>query len=331
MNTPEPPKAPDPKETAAAQSGMNRDTAQTQQLTNMIDQITPEGSIKYGQTGTNSFIDSTGNRVEIPMFTATQEYSPENQKLFDLSKLTQLNIGQIGNDQSRRIGELLSSPIDLSNEAVEGRLFDLGRRRLDPVFAQRDNDLRTKLTNQGIREGSAAWDSAFTRENEASNDAYNQLALTGRAQSVQEILAGRNQPINEISALLSGSQVSQPNFVSAPQTQVAGVNYGQMVSDKYNADMQAYNSQVSSQNAMMGGLFGLASAPFQMFKFSDRRLKRDVRRVGSLESGLPVYTYRIGNGAIEMGVMADEAERFVPDAVATHESGLKMVDYGRVA
>lgn len=47
------PKAPDPKETAAAQASMNRDTALQQQQINMVDQVTPYGTLKYSQSGNN--------------------------------------------------------------------------------------------------------------------------------------------------------------------------------------------------------------------------------------------------------------------------------------
>ncbi|WP_163068285.1 tail fiber domain-containing protein, partial [Acinetobacter baumannii] len=60
--------------------------------------------------------------------------------------------------------------------------------------------------------------------------------------------------------------------------------------------MGIYNSQVQQNNAMMGGLFGLAGAGLGMFKPSDRRMKRDVAQVGELDNGLPVYRYRYRDG-----------------------------------
>lgn len=66
-------------------------------------------------------------------------------------------------------------------------------------------------------------------------------------------------------------------------------------------------------------------------RFSDERLKSDIRRVGSTDDGLPVYVYRMGDGPMEMGVMAQDVEAREPRAVATHSSGYKMVDYDRVS
>ena len=77
----------------------------------------------------------------------------------------------------------------------------------------------------------------------------------------------RNQPINEITALLSGSQVQAPNFVNTPQNQIAGTDYSGNVYRSYQGQLDAYKQQQANSNAMMGGLFGLAAAPFSMFRF----------------------------------------------------------------
>lgn len=254
------PKAPDPKETAAAQAGMNVDTAQAQQLTNMVDQIGPNGSLTYTNTGKNTFVNSDGKTVTIPKYTATTTLSPEQQAIKDQTDKASLNLGTIANEQSAFLKDYLGKPVDLSNEAVESRLMELGSKRLDPKFAQDEEALRTRLANQGVQEGSAAWNSAFSTFNQGKNDAYDNLLLTGRQQAVQEALTERNQPLNEIIGLLGGSQVQQPTFVNTPQSNVAGVDYTGLVSDKYKADVAQSQSQ-------MGGLFGLLSAPFGMFSF----------------------------------------------------------------
>lgn len=62
--------------------------------------------------------------------------------------------------------------------------------------------------------------------------------------------------------------------------------------------------------------------------YSDRRLKKNIKRVGRTDKGLPIYTYRMkGGGPTKMGVMADEA----PSGAVSHDQhGFKMVDYRRV-
>ena len=306
------PKSPDPQQTANAQAGMNRDTAITQQQLNMVDQSGPYGSLSYAQTGTNKFKDANGAWVETPKYTQTTTLSPQQQKILDQTQGANLNLGTIANERSRFLKGYLKKPFDVNSAA-----------RLDPRFAKQQDQIRTQLISSGIRPGSAAYTAAMNDFEQSRNDAYNELALNGRQQAFQEASYERNQPLNEIGALLSGSQVQAPQFASAPQASVGGVDYTGLVNNKYQADVQ-------SSNAAMGGLFGLAAAPFSMFKFSDVRLKSDVKQVGALFNGLPIYAYTIG-GTPEIGLLAHEVEQVRPEAVKTHESGFKMVDYGKAA
>lgn len=336
MDTPQAPTPPDPVATATAQGDMNQNTATTQQLLNMTNQVTPDGTLSYNQSGSNSFTGADGKTYTVPQFTATQTLSPAQQQLLDLTNQTKQNLGQIGVDQSAKIGSLLGTNLDL-NTAAENNLDQLAAARLDPQWAKNADALQTSLANQGIQPGSQAWDAQMTQFGQNKNDAYNQMYLTGRGEGVQEALTQRNEPINEISALMSGSQVSSPSFASTPQTNVAGVDYTGMVNNNYNAQTQQYATNMSNANAAAGGMFGLAGtiagagikAAGPALIFSDRRLKRDVVRIGTLQNGLPLYEYTIF-GRRERGVMADEVRAVMPDAVAVHPSGFDMVDYAMV-
>ena len=326
VKAPKAPLPPDPVATAQAQTQMNKDTAITQAHMNMVGQNTPYGSLSYSQDG--NWSDGT------PRYTATQTLSPEQQQLLQQQQEFDRKFNEIGLAQTDKIGGILSKPLDLSNEATEARLMDLGRKRLDPMIANRTNDLRTTLINQGIRPGTEAWDREMNTNNQASNDAYNQLLLSGRGQAVQEALTERSAPINEITALLSGGQVQNPNFVNTPQTQVANTDYAGMVYNSANLANQNYQNKVASQNAMLGGLGSMAGSllggwAYGGFKTSDRRVKTDIRRVGTLDNGLPVYAYRFKSGGpTEIGVMAQEVERVHPEAVR-EIGGVKHVNYAR--
>ena len=247
------PKAPDPVKTAQAQAGVNLSTAVTQQNLNMVDQVNPWGSVDYNQNGSTRFKDSFGNWVEVPTFSQTTTLSPEQQAIFDKSQAAQTNLAGIAEQQSGRVAETLSDPFQFSNQDAANWAYDLGAQRLDPRFAKEEQAMRSQLINSGIREGTAAWDSAMGRLGNSKTDAYNQLMLQGRGQAFSENLAVRNQPLNELSALLSGSQVSNPAQMSgaAPQVGVGGVDYAGMVQDQY-------QSKVQNHQAMLGGLFGLA-------------------------------------------------------------------------
>jgi hypothetical protein len=244
---------------------MNIDTAIAQQLVNASNQVTPEGTLNYSQDGFRTFVNSDGKTVRIPIMTATQQLSPEQRQLYDINTQADINLATLGRDQAQKLQGLLDRPVDLSNEAAEARLFDLGTKRLNPQFARDEEALRTRLVNSGIRQGSDAWDTEMDDFGQRRNDAYNQLALSGRGQAMQELLTERNQPLNEITALMSGSQVSQPSWVGTPQSGVANTDYAGMVRDKYNADLAAYQAKASRQNAMLGGLFGLGGTALKTF------------------------------------------------------------------
>jgi hypothetical protein len=241
MDTPAPP---DPMATAAAQQQMNNQTAINQQQLNMVDQVTPDGSLTYTST------PGTG-KDGLPHYTATTALSPGAQNIYDINQGTKTNIANIGRDQSGRIGDLLGTPLKLGNAETEARLMELGTSRLAPQWARDEESMRTRLINSGIREGSDPWNTEMNRLQFGKNDALNQLMLTGRQTADTEMMAERNSPINEISALMSGSQVSNPTFQNTPQTQVGGVNYTGLVSDNY-------KNQIAANNAQMGGMFGLA-------------------------------------------------------------------------
>lgn len=336
MDSPRAPTPPDPVATAKAQGDMNTNTAITSQLLNQTDQVGPNGSLTYDQTGNSTFTGADGKTYTVPKFRATTTLTPAQQALLDLTNKTKTNLGNIGVDASARIGKLLGTDLNLDT-ATENKIDALGARRLDPQFARGEDALRTRLSNSGIQPGSEAWKAEMDQFQHGRNDAYDQLYLTGRGQGTQEALTQRNQPINEISALMSGSQVSNPAFASTPTTNVAGVDYAGMVNNNFNQQNQQYMAQLGQQNAAMGGMFGtagtLGAAAMKygptMMAMSDRRLKTDVVRIGTTPEGLPFYEYTIF-GKRARGVMADEAEQLVPGAVVTHPSGFKMVDYSRV-
>lgn len=247
------PSAPDPMETAQAQSGMNRDTAISQNLINASNQVNPWGSVSYNQTGDTSYVDSSGKTISVPQLTQTTTLSPQQQAIFDKTQGAQSNIAGIAQDQSAKLGEYLNDPFTFDNQDAENWAYDLGQQRIAPQQQQAQKALEARLVNQGIRPGTQAWDAEMRRMTNANTDQNNQLALTGRSQGFAEALAQRNQPINEITALLSGSQVSNPAQMSGatPQASVGGVDYTGLVQDNYQNELQ-------SSNALMGGLFGLA-------------------------------------------------------------------------
>jgi len=289
MDAPDPP---DPKETAAAQGQMNKETAIAQYGLNATNQKTPWGSLSYSQIG--KWEDGT------PRYEATQTLNPQIQGIVNNALGT------------------MQSPYDLSNDATESRLMELGNKRLQPMLDQRRTSTEQDLFNRGVRPGTAAYDRAMTGVSQGENDAYNQLLLTGHQQAVNEAQQQRNGPLNEAIALMTGGQ---SGYINTPGAQVAPVDYTGLVN-------QQYQSQLANYQSGMSGLFGLGSALVGGWAMSDERLKTDKEKVGETDDGIGIYKYRMkGSPMMQLGVMAQEVEKTKPEAVMTTPSGYKAVHY----
>lgn len=85
------------------------------------------------------------------------------------------------------------------------------------------------------------------------NDAFMQDRMDDdRSRALQETLLMRNQPINEIGALLGTGQVSMPNFVNTNSVQMPTV-------DRAGLEQAAYQQELANwqqQQAMMGSILG---------------------------------------------------------------------------
>ena len=195
------PNAPDPFELIKLQAKVNR-----------TNEIGPSGS-------TTNYEDPTTG-----VWTQKREFSPELKGLYD----KQIN--------------LLNSPIskDFSGDSnkLEASTFERQKGLLDPMFNNRENDMRSMLANKGIMEGSEAWNRDFSDFGRERKEAYNTAALdaigAGRGEQGRlfgQELAGRQSTFNELAALLGGQQVGAPAQLdvtgpvnSAYQGKVSGVN-----------------------------------------------------------------------------------------------------------
>jgi hypothetical protein len=322
------PKPPDPRQTAAAQTSANIGTALAEGAMNRVNQVTPDGSLTYAQSGTTAWTDPlTGKVYQIPNYTATTALSPEQQKTKAQSDAAEFNLARAANLMS---GAIDAQPFKV-DDAVEARLFDLGAKRLAPRLDEARRKAETDAANRGLRLGSAAYDRLMRGVSESENDAFNQLALTGRQQAWREARDEYDLPLNRIMALLSGAQVQPPNFVSTPQSNVANTDYAGLVNTNYQQKFAEWQQQQQNQNDLLGGLFsiGAAFAGNPALKFSDRRLKDDVRKVGKTDDGLNIYSYCYkGDKRLQLGLLAHEVESKRPGAVVDM-GGFKAVDYSK--
>lgn len=325
------PKPPDPKETAAASTGTNVATSVANAYLGNISEFGPDGSTQVKKTGMETMYDPyTKQSYEVPTFSRYTELSDAQKAIKGQNDSASLNLATLGNNLSGTLGQQLTGNFKLGNEEVESRLFDLGSKRLDPAFAKQDEALRTRLLNSGIREGSAAWNSEMGRAGEQKNDAYNQLLLQGRGQASQELLTEDNQRINQISALLNGGQVSQPNFMGANMPTIPTTDTAGIINQDYQNRLAAYQQKQAS----LGGLFsGLGSLGGSLIGLSDDDAKKNKERHGDVDGEMGLWTFNYKDEPAgtpkHTGLMASEVQKVKPSAVKRGKDGLRRVDYGK--
>lgn len=346
MKTPAAPVPADPGRVATTQADLNRDTAVTQAIMNNVDQVTDDGSLRYTSEDQQQFIPAkfddkgvkipgTGVYVTTPKFTATQTLTGDAKRMHDLNNQTGVNTATIARDQSSRIGSLLATPFNEDGSLDRARVEQSLNDRLNPQLQRNREAMHTQLINRGVREGTQAYDDAMGNIGRQENDARLAVIAQGgneQSQAIDRAKAVRRSPIEELQMLLGSSQPEQLKLTNTPSLGVAGVDYQGGVQNRDNILNNQYQQKIASQNAMMGGLSSLASAPFQMFQFSDRRLKKAIKKIGKHVSGLNIYSYTmLWDDVPTVGFMSDEVVKLFPNAVRRHESGFDVVDYAAVA
>ena len=157
--------------------------------------------------------------------------------------------------------------------------------RLEPSLAKNRVSTETQLINQGLRPGSEAYDNAIKLLGQQENDARTQAALTGinldtaaNAQGFNQALQGgqfgntaqqqalaqaiqyRQMPLNEITALMSGSQIQNPTFSPYQGVNIQPAPIANATAQEGQFAQNTYNQQVASANAQNAGLFSLGGA-----------------------------------------------------------------------
>lgn len=152
-----------------------------------------------------------------------------------------------------------------------------------------------------------------------------ELNNAAQQQAFQQQAYIRNEPINQYTALNGLTQVQSPQFgTTTPSPNIAGMYQNN------------YNTALANANNQRSGLFGLggsalAAAGPLYTAFSDVRLKKDIERIGETPAGIPVYEFKyIGSDDKQTGVMAQDVELVIPDAVVIDASGYKKVNYAMV-
>ena len=338
---PSAPAAPDYTGAAQQTAQGNLDMARTATAANRVNQVTPYGNLDYSITGQDSY----GN----PTWTATTSLSDIGQQLLNNQNQASLGLGGTINAALGRTQEMMGEGFNPNLPQVginAGEQYqDAYMRRLAPQIEQGREALDVKLANQGIPVGSEAYRRAQMAQSQRENDlllgATTQgfgTGLQANQQAYNQAMTNYNMPLNTLSALRSGSQVQNPSFVnSSQQATTGGADILGATQMGYNAQLGDYNSQQAAQQNFNSGLMGLGGAG--VMAFSDIRTKENITRIGTLPNGLPFYQFEYiskfkdhplaGHGT-HTGVMAQEVQALIPDAVVTLNDGYLAVDYGKI-
>lgn len=303
------PEAPDPHATADAQTQQNLDALYTTAAINQMGINMPGYNISY--TGEIGDPDRTMNLT----------LSPEKQMLADILYGGVRDIGQ----QMQFMPDF-SGDYSADAQRVEDATFDAIMSRLRPEQERLSDQTYTRLNVSGNPMGSEIYGTEMDRLQRLQTDENLQATLAaiqagrGEHSRLFDIGITKNQlPYKNLAQLLAldPTNISQPDM---PSYQMMPADLAGMVANNYAQETKQYN-------AMLGGLSSMGAAA--MLKPSDRRLKHSIVLRGTLPSGINVYEFSfLGSDERHIGVIAQEVDEVMPEAVFTMADGYLGVNYG---
>jgi hypothetical protein len=169
--------------------------------------------------------------------------------------------------------------------------------------------------------------------------------LTSAADSAQN---NNSQVVSNQNALTAG-QAGQTQAQNVLGSQIQGYNYNQQLPysmlNQYiqetmgnpgssTSTTSPYFSNTASNLLGAGSSIGgsaLSAYMLSSMMQSDRRLKKNIVRIGETAKKIPLYVFEyIWSDKKHVGVMSDEVRKIVPEAVHTGMFGFDMVDYSMV-
>lgn len=295
------------------------DYQQRQLETKLANQGFTQGSEAY-----NRALNELNQRQSMERFNALDQSGNEAQRLYGMQmgarqQAFSEDVGA-GNFTNQAAGQAFGQNLqagNFANQAInQGYNQNLGA---------------SQFQNQALGQASAldlarmqAQNQAMAQQyglNQQFADAQNRL----RQQAIAEQMQRRGMSLNEMNALLSGQQVQMPQM---PSFQASGraetPNILGATQMGYDAQLGAYNADQAALGNLIGAGAQLGSAAFM---FSDKRLKSNIKRVGTHPIGVGIYDYTM-MGMQQRGVIAQEVQAVRPDLVERHANGYLMVNYG---
>jgi hypothetical protein len=201
----------------------------------------------------------------------------------DLSGVAHMPINA-GTTAQQAIMARLQPQINQEHTSVETQLTNQGLRpgteawdNAMRIQSQKENDQTSQAALQGIGLDMQANNQGFGQAlqtgqfgNQAQAQEFNealqsgQFGNTAQQQAMAQALYQRNLPLNEIAAIMSGSQIQNPQFQAYQGQGVAPAPIMQGAQAQGSWDQNLYNQNVGSYNNMMSGLFSLGGSAMKM-------------------------------------------------------------------
>jgi hypothetical protein len=315
------PSSPDPYKSSDAQWQANKKALHETAKINAVSQFSPYGSTTFVRD------PKTG----VPTKQVVKLSAP-NQQFLNISNRTRNTLGRTAEGMA---GTAFEAPDDSAK--IADTMYQRKLGMVSPELDRAQKSLDQQLMDRGLPIGSEVYRDeqnrlAKTRGDTLASISQDSILAGGQEQDrqLQYALTQRALPFNELSSYLSGQPMQTPQFSSQPGYQVQAPDIQGQINQNYQNQLQQYNQQ---QSGFANGLFGLGSAAISAFSgLSDRRTKKDTRKIGKMDNGLNLWSFRYkwegADDPIKVGFMADEVREVAPEAVMTGADGFDRVDYG---
>lgn len=284
---------PNPNETSAAQTESNEATAAFNANLNHYDTTGPTGKVSWVNTS------PTG---PLPHWVQTTSMTPQGQQIYDSQQSGNLTNSNASNNLLNNSLGMLSKPVstaglpqvtgtvnggnlDAARTQSINAAYDSAKQNLDPQFAQQQEQLQSQLAQQGIVQGSDAYnnamgnfqrqkatayqqaqDSAVATGNATQNQDYQQglssanLQNSAAGQALNQLFSLRGNTINEIQGLRSGSQLNVPSANPGSTSEAAPTNVAGIQQNATNAQIANANAQNQATDTGVSALASIATA-----------------------------------------------------------------------
>ena len=246
--------------------------------------------------------------IQAQNIAARQQMAQEGQQMFGQSLAARQQMaGEVGDVFSRSLAARQQAA------ALQGQTFGQSLSARQQLLGENVQDLQNRMAVRQALLGE--------RGTMYSQD------LAARQAQLAEQLAAQERQYNQAFNLAQLGQNAAAG--QAANIQAAAGNIGTLLGQQANALAAGKIGAAQAQSQAFQNLMGTGSTLGALALMSDRRMKKDIKRVGQTDTGLPIYTFKYlhDDSTVHMGVMAQEIEDVNPAAVVEH-NGIKYVNYG---